>query len=200
MCPRGWGLRSGCSWEISFTRIGASTFDELQKQPYLKCDIELQCGKSFLNTISPPQTAKASGPASSPKLVCTIQLNRTVLHTYWGVCTPVRGLQLLVVAIYRTMRLLGIAQPANKAKRLLGIITPAETIIKNKRLLGVTRLASNAVDHTTKPHTRAQGCRGPQGYAQAFQVRVSRNLNFKSITHRRATACWGGQQTTTFSC
>jgi hypothetical protein len=73
MCRRCCGLRSGCSWGISFPRIGASTFDELQKQPYHRaitavgvspetflllllqeCDkAAVHFGKNLRNTIPP---------------------------------------------------------------------------------------------------------------------------------------------------
>jgi hypothetical protein len=127
MCRRCWGLRSGCSWGISFTHIGASTLDELRKQPYHRSVTKLQCTSVRTSvTLYPPQGSEASRPASSPKLVCTSQLSRTVLHTYWGVCSPVRGLQLLGVALHKTIRLMGIAQPANTTERLLGVERPAK--------------------------------------------------------------------------
>jgi hypothetical protein len=134
MCRRCWGLRSGCFWGISFTRIGASTFHELWKQPCHRSVIKLQCTSvRTCVTLSPPQGAEPSRPASSPKLMCTSQLNRTVLHTYWGVCTPVRGLQLLQITV-------GGCYSQNHAT--VGDRTPSKhdrTTIKGRRISKATK-------------------------------------------------------------
>jgi hypothetical protein len=132
MCRRFWGLLSGCSLGISFTLIGPSTFDELHKQPYdspetflllllQKCDkAAVHFGKNLRNTI-PPSGSSGVRPCFIDQTGVHQPVQQDSPTHLLGSVYASKRLATIGGCKKQTMRQLGIAQPANKTERLLGI-------------------------------------------------------------------------------
>jgi hypothetical protein len=93
MCRRCWGLCSGCSWGISFTRIGASTFDELRKQSYQRSVIELQCA-SVRTSVKRVHWLTSVHEAKDGLCTCTLTLGSISICMVTYLTTCLHALQL----------------------------------------------------------------------------------------------------------